>query len=292
MANKVDVFTEELSKVFTILQQQYVMIKYMKALITSGELDETEISKLKEQVNSINDEITTIQNTIEAMNKVMPTDIAMTSDGSLILEHDGNEITGQKKLVKIYDRTGVNNIVNGKVNKITSSGDNRVYGISSTGQQTNYAVGWYVSNLLQGYIARYNDTGRLTTPTPQGNNDCANKKYVDDAVANAGGGKQLFRHMISIYADENTLGFIFEYITDNNLKVNTIEDLNTITHAGQRTIILCSAVNAGQHFSLNTNANGLMYDGSNWYYGFVMQTTIYDKTLLTISSISDVVTTV
>lgn len=292
MANKVDVFTEELSKVFTILQQQYVMIKYMKALITSGELDESEINKLKEQVNSINDEITAIQNTIEAMNKVMPTDIGMTSDGSLILEHDGNEITGQKKLVKIYDRTGVNNIVSNKVDKITSAGNNRVYGISSTGQQTNYAVGWYVSNLLQGYIARYNDTGRLTTPTPQGDNDCANKKYVDEAVANAGGGSQLFRHIISIYNDDSSIGFVFEYITDSNLKVDSIQDLNTITHASAGTNILCSVLNAGQNFSLNTDCNGIYFDGSNWQYGFVINDTIFSEHLLTIGNINDVVTTV
>ena len=211
------------------------MIKYMKALITSGELDETEINKLKEQITLINTNIDTMMNDqiipikqnierieqgMNAIDKVMPTDINVDSNGNLILEHDGQEITGQKKQVAIYTKEQV------------------------------------------------------------------------DALISGGGGKQLFRHMISIYADEDTLGFIFEYITDNNLKVDSIQDLNTITHAGQGTIILCSAVNAGQHFSLNTNANGLMYDGSNWYYGFVMQTTIYDETLLTITSISDVVTTV
>lgn len=148
MANKVDVFTEELSKVFTILQQQYVMIKYMKALITSGELDETEIGKLKEQVTLIN--------------------------------------------------SNVNDINTTKLDKITTSGDNRVYGISSIGNQTNYSIGYYVNNLLPGYLARYNDSGRLSTPTPQSNNDCANKKYVDDTVASAGGGGKLYRHDLII----------------------------------------------------------------------------------------------
>lgn len=119
MANKVDVFTEELSKVFTILQQQYVMIKYMKALITSGELDETEIDKLKEQVTLItnqiqyiNEKINIMQNNITEIEKVMPTDINVDSNGNLILEHDGIEITGQKKQVAVYTKEQINTLLN------------------------------------------------------------------------------------------------------------------------------------------------------------------------------------
>lgn len=127
MANKVDVFTEELSKVFTILQQQYVMIKYMKALITSGELDESEINKLKKQVlnieqtlddiinnrlHKIDNEILNIHYTIEGMNKVIPTDINVDSNGNLILEHDGTEITGQKKQVAVYTKEQINTLLN------------------------------------------------------------------------------------------------------------------------------------------------------------------------------------
>lgn len=127
MANKVDVFTEELSKVFTILQQQYVMIKYMKTLITSGELDETEISKLKEQITLINKNIDTIvddqivpikqdieriEQGMDAIDKVMPTDINSDSNGNLILEHDGIEITGQKKQVAVYTKEQVNTLLN------------------------------------------------------------------------------------------------------------------------------------------------------------------------------------
>lgn len=133
MANKVDVFTEELSKVFTILQQQCVMIKYMKALITSGELDDTEIGKLKEQITLINNQIQHINekmgiiqnditginskinnntNTINALNSVMPTDINVDIAGNLILEHDGIEITGQKKKVAVYTKAQVNALIN------------------------------------------------------------------------------------------------------------------------------------------------------------------------------------
>lgn len=127
MANKVDVFTEELSKVFTILQQQYVMIKYMKALITSGELDESEINKLKEQITAINNNIDTIiddqimpikqnilriEEGVSEFEKVMPTDINTDSNGNLILEHDGIEITGQKKQVAVYTKDQINTLLN------------------------------------------------------------------------------------------------------------------------------------------------------------------------------------
>lgn len=118
MANKVDVFTEELNKVFTILQQQYVMIKYMKALITSGELDETEINKLKEQVTlmknqiqHINEKMGIIENNITEIEKVMPTDINADIDGNLILEHDGIKITGQKKQVAVYTKAQVDALI-------------------------------------------------------------------------------------------------------------------------------------------------------------------------------------
>lgn len=127
MANKVDVFTEELSKVFTILQQQYVIIKYMKALITSGELDKTEINKLNEQVTKMNNKLNSIiddklvminqnimriDNNITEIEKVMPTDINADIDGNLILEHDGIEITGQKKQVAVYTKDQVNALIN------------------------------------------------------------------------------------------------------------------------------------------------------------------------------------
>lgn len=182
MANKVDVFTEELSKVFTILQQQYVMIKYMKTLITSGELDETEISKLKEQVtlinnqiqhinekmgiiqnditginskiNTINSNINNIENalarhtdeidnniaTINALNNVMPTDINVDSNGNLILEHDGTEITGQKKQVAVYTKSQINTLLNSAGLKTFTLKNKNDYNYQSGASQHNIII--------------------------------------------------------------------------------------------------------------------------------------------------------
>lgn len=229
MANKVDVFTEELSKVFTILQQQYVMIKYMKALITSGELDETEINKLKEQITLINTNIDNMMN---------------------------DQIVPIKQNIERIEQA-IDNITNTKLDKITTSGDNRVYGISSTGKQTNYAIGYYVNNLLSGYLARFNDSGRLSTPTPQSNNDCANKKYVDDAVASAGGGGKLYRHDLLI----NNVIHISFYST-NALNIDSIQDLTTIVKPKGNKQYICGTYDSevGLLYAM------LIYDNNVWKY--------------------------
>lgn len=232
MANKVDVFTEELSKVFTILQQQYVMIKYMKALITSGELDETEINKLKEQITLINTNIDTITNT--------------------------------------------------KLDKITTSGENRVYGISSIGEQTNYAIGYYVNNLLAGYLARYNDSGRLSTPNPQSNNDCANKKYVDDSVASAGG--KIYSHQLTLHTDDGEYQDLgLTVYSSSNLNVNSLEDLTTLLKPNSNTLYFAFVI----HTSVITTYK-VVYDDNIWKMGYDDEST--GKPDYIITSVSDIVT--
>lgn len=355
MANKVDVFTEELSKVFTILQQQYVMIKYMKALITSGELDETEINKLKEQISLINTNIDNIENalfrhteeinnntaTINALNNVMPTDINMDSDGNLILEHDGKEITGQKKQVAVYTKKQIDTLLNSTGLKTFNLNypftymyptDNHaertitnatqipiVYeciqyvkehgacilkirnGMYSSSGYTDYNPVYVLcitspdsdNSILECYGTTGEHIIKLISDNDTSLGSESNTKIIYDKIAKASGDTQLFRHMITIYANGSSLGFIFEYISDNNLNVNSIQDLNTITHASKDTSILCSVLNAGQNFSLNLNANGIRFDGTNWYYGFIIEGTIFSETLLSnIDSISDIVTTI
>lgn len=78
MSNRIDVFTDELKKVWTILQQQQVMI-----------------NAIKDNINAIEKNTTDIDN----INKVVPTDIDMDSNCKLVLKHDGKELTGQVKNV-------------------------------------------------------------------------------------------------------------------------------------------------------------------------------------------------
>lgn len=108
----VEIFTNEIEKTYTILKQNLIMIDTIKELIAQGNLSEDTIAHLKtsiERANAMMDGLeTAIDNTnatIENMNKVIPTDINSDNNGYLILEHDGVEITGQKKVVNILKNT-------------------------------------------------------------------------------------------------------------------------------------------------------------------------------------------
>ena len=64
-----------------------------------------------------------------------------------------------------------------------TSSINKVYGTDSNGDQTTYTVA--NSSSTGGAIALYDANGRLKAATPNANDDVANKKYVDDAIASA-----------------------------------------------------------------------------------------------------------
>lgn len=102
----VNVFTNEIEKTYTILKQNLIIIDTIKQLIDQGNLSEDTIATLQTAINRVNATVAGLEgaidktnNTIEEMNKVMPTDINVDSNNKLILEHDGVEITGQKKLL-------------------------------------------------------------------------------------------------------------------------------------------------------------------------------------------------
>ena len=82
--------------------------------------------------------------------------------------------------------------VSGKLDKITStdtsSATARVYSITNAGAQSTLKV---TTNPTPNYLAQYRTGGILRSNTPSNNLDVANKKYVDDAVAGAGGGSSL-----------------------------------------------------------------------------------------------------
>ena len=82
--------------------------------------------------------------------------------------------------------------VSGKLDKITStdtsSATARVYSITNDGTQSTLKV---TTNPTPNYLAQYRTGGILRSNTPSDNLDVANKKYVDDAVAGAGGGSSL-----------------------------------------------------------------------------------------------------
>lgn len=252
MANKVDVFTEELSKVFTILQQQYVMIKYMKTLITSGELDETEISKLKEQVTLINSKINTINSninnienalarhtdeidnniaTINALNNVMPTDINVDSNGNLILEHDGQEITGQKKQVAVYTKSQINTLLNSAGLKTFTLKNKDDYNYNSGINSNKITVTTTDINILNDCVEYVRDNGACILEF-----DYINRETTYDSPI----------RILMLYALNGGYGHIVFHGTTGNCEVNGSAIRSTTAQPTENEIIINVLANKSQ----------------------------------------------
>lgn len=112
-------------------------------------------------------------------------DLPARDDGSLIFTTD----TKKMYLDSATDRIEIGE---NKLDKITStdtsSATARVYSITNAGDQSTLKV---TTNPTPNYLAQYRTGGILRSNTPSANLDVANKKYVDDAVAGAGGGSSL-----------------------------------------------------------------------------------------------------
>lgn len=72
------------------------------ALQADNQTTKTTIAGLVSSDTQNKKDIATNTQNIENLSAVMPTDINVDSNYNLILEHDGNEITGQKKLLKLF----------------------------------------------------------------------------------------------------------------------------------------------------------------------------------------------
>ena len=84
-----------------------------------------------------------------------------------------------------------------KVDKvINATTNNQLYGKTITGAQTMFDVQAVGANLTPSanIIPRYNSSGKLTTYSPSTKYECANKQYVDNAIANAHSNTEIY-HM-------------------------------------------------------------------------------------------------
>lgn len=212
MANKVDVFTEELSKVFTILQQQYVIIKYMKALIASGGLDETEINKLKEQVTLINNNINTINSNINTINSNIDTMI--------------DQIIPIKQNIERIEQ-GMTIFDNKKLDKVENRGVTPKVYVTTEGQQTTLEVSLKYSSYN---IPRYSNSGTLSVNTPTNGDNAANKDYVDNAIASVSGGGKLYRHDL-IITSVNDFQIYHTIYATNNTPITNDQTFATVVKA-------------------------------------------------------------
>lgn len=94
--------------------------------------------------------------------------------------HGGTQVFANGEPIDIFN-------ADTKLDKITTNtGYTRFYAIGPAGSQITYRVG--ASTFEANTVGVRTSTGTLRGATPTDNNDLTTKKYVDDAVANAGGG--------------------------------------------------------------------------------------------------------
>lgn len=294
MANKVDVFTEELNKVFTILQQQYVMIKYMKALITSGELDETEINKLKEQITLINNQIQHINekmdiiqnditginskinnntNTINALNSVMPTDINADINGNLILEHDGIEITGQKKQVAVYTKSQINTLLNSAGLKTFTLKNKDAYYYNTAINSNTITVTTTDINILNDCAEYVRDNGACILEF-----DYINREPTHDSPI----------RILMLYALNGGYGHIVFHGTTGDCEVHGSAIRSTSTQSSENEIIIDVLAKKYQikDYRVYRHQMTLMYDGEYEILSLI----VYSSNNLNVDSLEDLTT--
>lgn len=123
----------------------------------------------------------------------------------------------------LSNQTDLQNALNGKLDKVSAPTDSaKVYGIYSDGNQNMFPI---LSGATASAIMRRDGNGRCKVSAPSDNLDCANKKYVDDAVSGAVS-PHLYRHNIRLYLT-STYDITFTYISNSDTAItsSTIADL-------------------------------------------------------------------
>lgn len=269
MSKRIDVFTEELKKVWTILQQQQVMI-----------------NAIKDNINAIDKNATDI----DSVNKVIPTDIDMDSNGKLILKHDGQELTGQVKnvsgviVVPYYDLDIQNtDIQNASKDVVAKKIIDKIKPFNYDNGNINYPIyiydnvnsyGWYGN--VYCFNKQYNielftlsapDIINTSTLIYDENDDTLKTEenggftlstFLDDTSLKTIFGNQslvgkgnidLYRHELTVICTLTT--YRGEYYSSNNLVIDSVQDLTKVTKAKNGTTIY-----------LGTGI--LTFDGSIW----------------------------
>lgn len=173
-----------------------------------------------------------------------------------------------------------------KLDKVTSDGIRRLYGIAANGSTWTPRA---ETNEHGGSIALRDGNGRMRVAHPSNGLDCANKKYVDDAIANASsgssGGTQLYRHRVTVtYAidpDGNTepsheiaflskrsTAFTNEYLCESCIGmvdgIFEYENVYRVTVVNNQLFFILSIggdLSNGEFIfdGLSTNADGMIY---------------------------------
>lgn len=140
------------------------------------------------------------------------------------------------------------------------------------------------------------DTLRITNTTEDILVDDNVKTFFGNQSIMGTGNIDLYRHLITINclnSISDTIDIVFEYISSNNLKVDSIQDLTALTKAKNGTSIPVVVTLEGQNYENFVGANGIMYDGSVWQIGLLYSGTLIDNTYpITPIYIDDTVTTI
>ena len=101
---------------------------------------------------------------------------AGTIDGPAIVGKDGITIN------KVADSQKIEISGSGLVQQVTTiTQDARVYGLNADGTQTVFKLSQNIPEVSN--VAQYTTGGNIRTNTPINDLDCANKKFVEDAIA-------------------------------------------------------------------------------------------------------------
>ena len=193
-----------------------------------------------------------IENGIETNSNNMPNGINVDSDKYLILEHDGVEITGQKKLIK-YPFT-----YNSSTNTFGIDTNLYVDGIIKSNEvmisksifdiYNNSQITFYENNIGSKYISILPnfDIGEIQfvyesiedhTIVKLGTNESANiltsantKTVFGNQSIYGSGNIDLYRHQLKVRNSSGSVIY-FVIISSSNLKVDSLQDLTSVTKA-------------------------------------------------------------
>lgn len=207
-------------------------------------------------------DISTNTQNIENLSSVMPTDINVDENGHVILEHDGMEITGQKKKLQVIESNFKGKITNEVINeqrynffgydyfdssiKFITYEDKNVYG--NTGSYITFTSKHSISNhspanLIISFKDRYHDysTGKfpLEFKLTAYNSSTGNFELFDYIFPEKNGiialtsdldSKQdkRFVHTVEIHYASNGSYFCFTGTSDKNTPIDSVKDLTTV----------------------------------------------------------------
>ena len=123
----------------------------------------------------------------------------------------------------LSNQTDLQNALDGKLDKVgTYDTYTRVYAIGTNGAQ--FIVNMTPTNIASA-IMRRDSNGCCKVSSPSADDDCATKKYVDDAVSGAVS-PHLYRHNIRLYL-ASTYDITFTYISNSDTAIDgtSIADL-------------------------------------------------------------------